>query len=86
MKKLTLMQASAGLASGEFTAAQLTAAALAQIADERGRARARLREPTPSGRNGKRRPPIGGAPPARRCRRWMACLSQSRVCLTWPVR
>ncbi|HBU6104385.1 TPA: amidase, partial [Serratia marcescens] len=36
MKKLTLMQASAGLASGEFTAAQLTAAALAQIADERG--------------------------------------------------
>ena len=36
MKKLTLMQATAGLASGEFTAVQLTAAALAQIVDERG--------------------------------------------------
>ena len=34
------MQATAGLASGEFTAVQLTAAALAQIVDERGRGRA----------------------------------------------
>ncbi len=86
MKKLTLMQATAGLASGEFTAVQLTAAALAQIVDERGEGDARLREHTPSGRNGKRRPPIGDAPPARLCRRWMACRSRSRICLTWPVR
>ncbi|QJW53889.1 2-amino-5-chloromuconic acid deaminase [Serratia plymuthica] len=36
MKKLTLGQAAAGLASGELTAVQLTAAALAHIADEQG--------------------------------------------------
>lgn len=36
MKKLTLAQAAAGLASGEFTAVQLTAIALAQIADPQG--------------------------------------------------
>ncbi|CAI1092730.1 amidase [Serratia ficaria] len=36
MNKLTLEQAAAALAKGELTAVQLTAAALAQIADERG--------------------------------------------------
>ncbi|CAI0862481.1 amidase [Serratia entomophila] len=36
MNRLTLEQAAAALAKGELTAVQLTAAALAQIADERG--------------------------------------------------
>ncbi|MGO2436648.1 MAG: amidase family protein, partial [Serratia proteamaculans] len=36
MEKLTLTQVVAGLTSGELTAVQLTAAALAQIADDQG--------------------------------------------------
>lgn len=80
MKKLTLMQASAGLASGEFTAAQLTAAALAQIADERGgRARvyANLRRVGTTASAGlrsaaRRRLAAVGAG-------WRACLNQGSV-------
>lgn len=85
MKKLTLMQATAGLASGEFTAVQLTAAALAQIVDERGGGRAFTRTYTEWAQR--------QAQASDRRRAAGSPLSELdgvpisvRICLTWPVR
>lgn len=78
------MQATAGLASGEFTAVQLTAAALAQIVDERGGTRvyANIHQWAQRQAQASDRRRAAGSP--------LSALDgvpiSVRICLTWPVR